>query len=352
MIKNNLFSFATSELSQDAFICYLVSFALEDSIVHPVLNTCARNMLHLFVPEISAENITLVKIEQQFNLEKIGRIDILLTAYSDNGKYKIIVEDKTFTNEHDNQLIKYKKRISEVFPEYEVRGVFYKTGFQSNLEVAEKAGYNIITREKILKFLEPFIVKTNNQIIIDYYNYWKDFQDDVDLFSVKPIQDWNWKQIYGYFNYLKQSLNLIHDNYWKGYDYVANVAGGFYGFWFGKNEGHVTISNTIFEIYLQLEAVPWEKTTDLKICLKLSCESDPKQKDVRDARNKLLYEDDWRYRVNKYQFLKPRRVVGAKHMTIGIFDRKYADLRELGLAIQEALKEYERLLDDLRGIDG
>lgn len=351
MITNNLFNFATSELSQDAFICYLASFALKDSIVDSVLNACARNLLHLFVPEINAENITLVNIEQQFNLEKVGRIDILLTAHSNDKKYKIIVEDKTFTSEHDNQLKKYKDEISKMFPEYEVSGVFYKTGFKSNLSVAENAGYNIITREKILCFLEPFVAKTRNQIIIDYYEYWKVFQDDVDLFSVKPIQDWNWKQIYGYYNYLQQSLNPINVNYWKGYGYVANVAGGFYGFWFGKTEDKVTISNIMFGMYLQLEAVPREKTTELKICLKLSCESDPKQEDVRNARNRVLYEDDRSYRVNKYHFLKPKRVVGAKHMTIGIFNKQYSNLRELGLAIQEALKEYECMLKELRRMD-
>lgn len=351
MIKNNLFNFATSELSQDAFICYLVSFALNDSNEDPVLNTCARNMLRLFVPEINAEDITLVNIEQQFTLDKVGKIDILLTAYSNDKKYKIIVEDKTFTSEHDNQLIKYKDGINKMFPEYEVSGVFYKTGFQSNLKAAENAGYNIITREKILKFLKQFIAKTGNQIIIDYYNYWNDFQADVDLFSEKPIKDWNWKQIYGYYNYLQKSLSPINDNYWKGYNKVANPAGGFYGFWFGKNDDHVMINNNKFGIYLQLEAVPREKTTDLEICLKLSCECDPKQEDTRNARNRILYEDGWSYRVNKYHFNRPKKVKGAKHMTIGIFDKKYSSFGELELAIQESLKEYERLLEDLRGID-
>ena len=82
MIKNNLFNFATSELSQDAFICYLASFALNDSNEDPVLNTCARNMLRLFVPEINAEDITLVNIEQQFTLDKVGNqnVYIVLTA--------------------------------------------------------------------------------------------------------------------------------------------------------------------------------------------------------------------------------------------------------------------------------
>ena len=82
MIKNNIFNYATSELSQDAFICYLASFAFKDAIADTTLNECARNMLHLFVPEIDADDVVLESIEQQFNLENIGRLDVLLTAQS------------------------------------------------------------------------------------------------------------------------------------------------------------------------------------------------------------------------------------------------------------------------------
>ena len=348
MIKNNIFNYATSELSQDAFICYLASFAFKDAIADTTLNECARNMLHLFVPEIDADDVVLESIEQQFNLENIGRLDVLLTAQSKGKVYKIIVEDKTFTKDYKGQLINYKKGVQKLFPKYEVHGVFYKTGFQSNLSAAQEAAYVIITREKILEFLKPVVTKTGNQVIVDYYNYWKDFQDDVVLFSEKSIQNWNWKQIYGFYNYLQNDVFPQKNNYWEGYGYVANAADGFYGFWFGLNDDSVMIKNTKFSLYLQLEAVPWQNPTDLKICLKLSCESDPKQEDVRNARNGILYEDDWSYRIKKYHFIKPKRVVGAKYMTIGIFDGNYSALNELLLTINEAKKEYERLLDDLR----
>ena len=36
-MKNNLFNYATSELSQDAFICWLCSFALPDARPNPTL---------------------------------------------------------------------------------------------------------------------------------------------------------------------------------------------------------------------------------------------------------------------------------------------------------------------------
>ena len=50
MPRNNLFSFATSELSQDAFIGWLMSFALpEHEDEEPQLADCARELLRLMV---------------------------------------------------------------------------------------------------------------------------------------------------------------------------------------------------------------------------------------------------------------------------------------------------------------
>ena len=115
MIKNNLFNYATSELSQDAFICYLASFAYKNANKDSALTECARNLFHLFVPEIDTEDVVLEKIEQQFSLGKNGRIDVLFTAQSKGKNYKIIIEDKTFTGDYKGQLINYKDGIGIVF---------------------------------------------------------------------------------------------------------------------------------------------------------------------------------------------------------------------------------------------
>lgn len=348
MIKNNLFNYATSELSQDAFICYLASFAFKDASMDLVLNECARNMLHLFVPEISAEDVVLESIEQQFNLEKIGRLDVLLTAQSNGKDYKIIVEDKTFTKDYKGQLINYKNGVQKKFLEYEVRGVFYKTGFQSNLSAAKEANYTIVTREKILEFLAPYIKRTNNQIIIDYYNYWKEFQEETLSFINIPVQNWTWKQVYGFYDYLKNSDFTKNNTLWMDYNYVANPTGGFHGLWFGPSTSDINIDGIWFEFYLQLETVTGEEKTDVKICLKLCHEGDYKSEIVRNARNKIIYADNWVYRAKRFRFRKPKRVAAAKHMTIGIFDMEFTNTDELLLAIQEALDEYNKMLNNLK----
>ena len=76
-LKNNLFNYATSELSQDAFLCFcwLASYTLEDAEPDDALRSCAREMLELFVPELKGRPFTLQDVERQ-----VWHIDVLLTA--------------------------------------------------------------------------------------------------------------------------------------------------------------------------------------------------------------------------------------------------------------------------------
>ena len=91
MGKNNLFDFATSELSQDAFICWLLNFAHEDHLrENRYLTECAQKLLQKMVPEEEKSFVTDIK--QQYK-----NIDILIEV---NDKYSVIIEDKTFSNTH------------------------------------------------------------------------------------------------------------------------------------------------------------------------------------------------------------------------------------------------------------
>ena len=56
-MKNNIFSYATGELSQDAFICWLMSYAMKDAENDTALRMCAHDFLGQFIPELSCEKI-------------------------------------------------------------------------------------------------------------------------------------------------------------------------------------------------------------------------------------------------------------------------------------------------------
>ena len=152
--NNNLFTYATSELSQDAFLCWLFSYAMEDADNEPTLKECAIDFIRQFIPDLrNGDKIWISEPPRK----QYRSIDILLTV---NDKYKVIIEDKTYTSEHDNQLKRYMDDVRIDFCNYIPIGVYFKTGFQSDWSNVEKSNYLPFGREQILSTIEKYISKT------------------------------------------------------------------------------------------------------------------------------------------------------------------------------------------------
>lgn len=336
-MKNNLFYYATSELSQDAFICWLCSFALQDVNSDAILKECAQNLITLFVPECKSEESVLISIERQ-----VEHIDILLTVECGCQKYKIIIEDKTYTKEHHNQLKNYFDAIKKKYSEYIVRGVYYKTGFQSDLSVVRDAEFNIVMREQMLEFMRPYVSRTTNRIFLDYYEYWNDFQNKVDKYEFLPISQWEWRQVYGFYDFLKKQNDVMLKNIWTGYGYVANQSGGFYGLWTGMNDYKIILNNNWYELYLQIETFTNESSY-MQICLKLCSTEKTETSVLKKDRDDFIFDDNWKYKLEKYNFVKPQRLSVGKHMTIGIYNADINDLSSALSAIDCAIEDYSKL---------
>ena len=82
--KNNLFSFATSELSQDAFICWCLNWI---NYPNEVLYPMAKDIFSELLKEKNLEN-EKVKILRQYK-----KIDVLVILK--NSKKAFPIEDKT-----------------------------------------------------------------------------------------------------------------------------------------------------------------------------------------------------------------------------------------------------------------
>jgi len=81
-----------------------------------------------------------------------------------NSTYYIIIEDKTNTSEHDNQLDRYYNLISKKdIPENNILCIYYKSGEEYNLDMLGK--YKLFSKNDILDVLN---IKTKNQILIEY----------------------------------------------------------------------------------------------------------------------------------------------------------------------------------------
>ena len=348
-MKNNLFYYATSELSQDAFICWLASFALEDAKPDQALRECAREMLTLFVPELKGHEFTLRGVRRQ---EK--NIDVLLSVASGGKEYKIVVEDKTYTNEHDNQLIRYLDYLRDTYPGCIACGVYYKTGFQSDLSQVKQAGYRIVTRAHMLELLSAYTDKTVNQIFLDYFEYWNDFHRNALLYQTLPLSRWDWSQIYAFYDDLQNGGFGEKREVWIGYGYVANRSGGFRGLWTGTYDDYREIRGVRCELYLQIEP-EWNYDTNgyiFPICLKLAPKPASGQDVLAgDIRNAVVYDASWKYRLSEFHFSKPRRFASGRHMTIGRYDASCKDAVQLENVLSTAIEDYKRLLDCLKNHD-
>ena len=106
-------------------------------------------------------------------------------------QYVVIIEDKTHSSEHDDQLKRYKDTIHSDYPEAEIVCAYYKTGFQSNYSEVDKAGYRVLGRRRILALLGQYADRTDNDIFRDYYAYWKNYEDIACGYKDLSIIKWD-----------------------------------------------------------------------------------------------------------------------------------------------------------------
>ena len=139
---NNIFKFATPELSQDAFICWCINFFNYDC-----------NLKKLSIDLLKKFNIKNIdKIDSIKILKQFQKIDILLILNGINTA--AIIEDKTYTSEHNNQIENYVNSLKKsgsnnhlnINENTKIVVVYFKTGFL--FENDKNTVYNIQNNHK------------------------------------------------------------------------------------------------------------------------------------------------------------------------------------------------------------
>ena len=345
----NLFDYATKELSQDAFIAWLMSFAYENTEKHDshlVLIECAKNFLREFLSLKNEEDVSLSCLPQlQYN-----KIDVLLSAKTKSKKYKIIIEDKIFSSDHDDQLQKYYQDVTASFESegYITVCIYFKPTFPNDLSKIEEKGYKYFGRKKILEILKKYVSKTYHNVFHDYYNHLNDFDKRIGLYQSLPLKDWDYEQVMGFFEHLSE--HIIPQMEMKcGYGYIDSPSGGFYGMWIYWPK-YKTIDAHDYELYLQLEF----KDEHLNICYKSSSrEYDDNnikldRKKVDSSIREKLSSVNGKSIPQEYGFNKPPRYGCGFSSTIGIYKcdetKGYEDAE---IAIINAQKSFCKMADML-----
>lgn len=254
----NIFDYATSELSQDAFLCYLFSFGKEANKQN-FPNEYALAHKFLFKCGVGAEE-EILSVEKQ-----VDNIDVLVIT----SKHILIVEDKTYSNEHDNQIIRYVRNMTEdntKFPtDKKIKVCYLKTGdyvkgYTPLDDVLSNEDCRSLRRQDLIELLKEC---HQDQVINMFYEHLLKIEKEIVACDHEDIFTWRRAK---WFNYL---YNLLK-NKDKKFDIgnVPNAKGGFYACWFDwEYEGKV-------EKYKQIEIYFKEGKTDfVNLCFKVASDN-------------------------------------------------------------------------------
>jgi hypothetical protein len=303
----NLFHFATSELSQDALLCWLFSWSsIEYKSSKPALHEISNQILRVFAIETGISlpsEIKKIQIDRQYK-----NIDILIII---DDAFVFVIEDKTHTQQSKGQLEKYRKIIEMDFPNHKHGFIYLKTGDQSSYEAIKIENYTIIKRLDLLNILETPTgnsAANESEIFGDFRSHLREMENRIQMYRTESVDKWSWAAWTGFYVALQQQLGR------GDWDYVANPTGGFMGYW-ADFEGV-----TDCDIYWQIEAIP-NRTT--KLCFKIGDVSDTS---IRDTWHQKFMQTASNHTLD---IVKPSRFGSGKYMTIAVYNKLNATLEIL-----------------------
>ena len=322
----NIFNYATSELSQDAFILWFLDWANpENAKSDKSLCETAQAFVRLLLDKADLE-ISSVDCKKQEH-----HIDVFAVI---NNHYALIVEDKTNTSEHDNQINRYSEWVKKQkdYSNLELHCVYYKTGNESKHKLnslqskyasdLQDRFFRIIGKEDVLNILKD--TKSPNAILLDYIGRIKHLLELTNAFIKGSYKDWKWETWQGFYMALEDKLSN------GDWGYVSNPSGGFLGFWWHwcplKNDPTI-------ELYLQFEQD--------KLCVKVYSKSETRpllswtDQIVKFAKNESLH------------ITAPSRRRIGRTMTLAVVELDY--LFDVPLNIDATigkLHEIEKFIDD------
>lgn len=295
----NIFKFATKELSQDAFLCWLFSFAnkeYKDSDYNQ-LNVLATKFIQKLVDD---EKLKIESIEVK---KQIHKIDIWVEINED---ILLIIEDKTDSKAGVNQLEKYYEAASKEALKRKIFAIYFKTGNESEYTFNKSNTFNLWKAFKIgdiVQVLLPFQKKITHpfysdylEICLDKYNHLSDFEQWIRKDNLN--QDIN-EVVEAFY------IHLEKDSIYKFWDYGHSRGAKTY---YSNNYIHSVNGNSIYPEFNRLE---------LKLVLDLDLMGDAIGKkykkfklDLAKRNIELAYNElfDLFYsKVTKLNLLKPKK---------------------------------------------
>lgn len=266
---NNFFEIASDELTQDSFICWLLS-----NIDDKDLGNISKKFLSFLCDEKFGESkVKITKITRQFK-----HIDIIVDYFVDDDPRLLIIEDKTNSTMHGTQLTDYINEVegwdSKETKKRIVHFVYYKTGYVENWEKNELKKIRLIDIKEIYDFFSN--LESSSEIFNQYKNnivkMYKDRNEDSD----RPLDSWtfdNWR--YYFDKFLKDKYESKIN--WRLVTYHGKYLSALIYFKDSDKYEHTTcleiifrkentINATIHPVATRTETNSWKRDKNESIC--------------------------------------------------------------------------------------
>jgi hypothetical protein len=311
--RPNLFTYATSELSQDAFICWLAAWAdpkwqNADTALHQIGLNFVVSMIHKVKTDYDPASIKTVNVKRQ-----VEKLDILIEVNKDSpdDKLAILVEDKTHTSNHSDQLNRYYAQVKESgYTEDQMIPLYFKTGYQSKFDTL--GIFKTYLRKDFLTVLRTGIdAKINNAIYNDFLEHLEGIDALIKQFSTKNLNEWKNEDWIGFFTILYDSRHKLYEplqDDGANWNYVANPSGGFFGFWWYFKG----LTTKTFVPYLQLEQE--------MLCFKVMVEGEGDRRNARDEAHQKIQQAASQLNTTVG---RPERMGNGKFMTVARWQGDY-----------------------------
>lgn len=240
----NIFHHATSELSQDAFLAWLCEWADEEYSAHPSgMHAVGRAFIAwLYLRKGRAlPHYTKVEVKLQHL-----RIDVLVKLTVPDGEmHYLLIEDKTYTSDHTEQINGYMRSLKEKEGIEDVSHIL-PVYFKSSLEPRKDDEHLRLYLSDIVEFIGSL---DKSGVQSEVFHSWCEVRAGAHAshqkFRSLPVQLWQADQWYGCFDHMAQQKAMVELKAEYGYVPLGDFI-GFYLGWEGRPKDWCT--------YLQVDA--------------------------------------------------------------------------------------------------
>lgn len=257
VVLPNIFNHATSELSQDAILAYILSWAKpEYRASHPKLNeigeTLLTSMVKAAVAGTNSENFDPLPITRLEVGTQRDKIDVWAEI---NDEFFLIIEDKTASFEHSKQIQRYidgaRSRENSLKERWKhIHAIYAKTGNGSKKSTPENGTCGVFIRSDIQDAISQG-ESCGNTLIEDFVAHLRAWQKDTESYKFDAdVKKWSWRAREGFYMELEKWLyDLSSGPCDVGWGSVPRRSGGFLGLWWHWRP----LESERCRLYLQVE---------------------------------------------------------------------------------------------------